>query len=85
MKWLSTGHVQIMYPAEYYLTTLPQKESLKELLSIRNHPNLMPYLYKDLGETNNKQGNHSSKQNDSDNSDIATHNYNLHSRIAHRL
>ena len=42
-------------------------------------------LNKDLRETNNKQADHSSKQNDPDNSNITTHNYNLHSRTAHQL
>ena len=45
----------------------------------------MPDLYKDLGGPNNKQGDHSSKQNDPDNYDIATHNYTVCSRTAHRL
>ena len=41
-------------------------------------------LYKDWGEPNKKQGDHSSKHNDLGNLDNAMHNYNLHSRTAHR-
>ena len=85
MKRVSAEHMQFMYPLEYYLTALPWKEIFGRTAEFINHPNLMPDLFKDLGETNNKQGDHSSKQNDPDNSDITTHIYNLLSRTAHRL
>ena len=45
----------------------------------------MQDFYKDLGETNEKQGDHPSKQNDPDNSNNTTHNYNLCSRTVHRV
>ena len=85
MKRVSAEHVQFMYPAEYYFTTLPQKEIFGRTAKYINHLNLMLDLYKDLGETNKKQGHHSGKQNHPDNSNITTHNYNLHLRIAPRL
>ena len=76
-----------MYPAEHYLTALPQKEIFGRTAKYINRPDLMPGLYKDLGETeiDRKQGDHSSMQNDPNLSNNATHNYNLHSRMAHRL
>ena len=36
-----------MYPVEYYLTALPQKEIFGRTAKYINHPNLMPDLYKD--------------------------------------
>ena len=47
----------------------------------------MPYLYKDLGETeiDERQADHSSMENDPNHPNKGTHNYNLHSRMAHRL
>ena len=45
----------------------------------------MPDLYKDLEETNEKQEDHFSKQDDPKNSDNVTHNYSLQSRTAHRM
>ena len=74
-----------MYPAEYYLTALPQKEIFGRTAKYINHPNLIPDLYKDSGETDKKQRDHSSMQNDSGHSDNTTHNYNLHSRAVHQL
>ena len=85
MKRVCAEHMQFMYLTEYYLTAFPKKEIFGRTAKYINNPNLMPDLHKDLGETNNKQGDYSGKQNDQDNSNITTHNYNLHSRTVHRL
>ena len=82
---MSAEHIQFMYPAEHYLTALPQKEIIGRTAKYINHPNLMLELFKDLGETNKKQRGHSSMQNDSGLSDDSTDDYNLHSRTAHWL
>ena len=78
IKQVSVEHIQVMYPAEYYLNGLPQKEIFGRTAKNINHPDVMPDLYKNLEETNKKQGDHSSKQNDPNNSSNTTHNYNLH-------
>ena len=56
--------MQFMYPAEYYLTALLQEEIVGRTAKYISHPDLMLNLYKDLGETDKKQGDHSSMQND---------------------
>ena len=65
MKRVSAEHVQFIYPAEYYLTALPQKEIFARTAKYINRPDLMLDLYKDLEETDKKQRDHSSMQNDS--------------------
>ena len=49
MKRVSAEHIQFMYPVEYYLTTLPQKEIFGRTAKYINHADLMLDLYKDLG------------------------------------
>ena len=39
-----------MYPAEYYVTALPQIEMFGRTAKFINHPLLMPDLYKDLDD-----------------------------------
>ena len=39
-----------MYPAEYYLTALPQMEMFGRTAKFTNHPSLMPEIYKDLDD-----------------------------------
>ena len=39
-----------MYPAEYYVTTLPQIEMFGRMAKFINHPGLMPDLYKGLDD-----------------------------------
>ena len=39
-----------MYPAEYYVTALPQMETFVRTAKFMNHPGLMPDLYKDLDD-----------------------------------
>ena len=39
-----------MYPAEYYVTALPQMETFGRTTKFINHPGLMPDLYKDLDD-----------------------------------
>ena len=87
IKRVSAEHIQSMYPAEHYLTALPQKEIFGRTVNYINHPNLMPDLYKGLGETDidKRQADHSSTQNDPNHPDNTTHNYNMHSRMACRL
>ena len=51
IKTLSAEHIQFMYPAEHYLTALPQKEIFGRTAKYINHPNLMPDLYKDFEVT----------------------------------
>ena len=80
IKRVTAKHIQFMYPVEYFLTAIPQKELFGRTLKYINHPNLMLDLYKDLEETNKKQRDHSNKQNDSGHSNDPTHNYNVHSR-----
>ena len=69
--------MNFMCPAEYYLTALPQKEIFGRTAKYITNADLMLDLYKDLEETNKKQGDHSSNLNDPGNSDNTTHNYNL--------
>ena len=86
-KRVSAEHIQFMYPAEYYLTTLSQKEIFGRTAKYINHPDLMPDLYKDLEETelNKTEADHSGVQKDPTNPNNVIHYYNLHSRMAHRL
>ena len=76
-----------MYPAEHYLTALPQKEIFGRNDKYINHPDLMPYLYKDLEmtEIDRRQAEHTGTQNDPSHSGNATHDYNLCSRVPCRL
>ena len=39
-----------MYPAEYYVTTLPQIEMFRRTVKFINHPGLKPDLNKDLDD-----------------------------------
>ena len=39
-----------MYPAEYYVTALPQIEMFRRTVKGINHPSLFPDLYKDLDD-----------------------------------
>ena len=80
-------HIQFMYAVEDYLPALPKKEIFGRTAKYINHPNLMPDLYKDLEgtEVDKRQVDHSGMQNDPENHNSATHDYNLHSRMAHRL
>ena len=39
-----------MYPAEYYITALPQMEMFGRTAKFINHPGLMPNLYNDLDD-----------------------------------
>ena len=39
-----------MYPAEYYVTALSQKEMFRRTAKFINHPSLMSDLYKDLND-----------------------------------
>ena len=75
-----------MYSVEHYLTALPQKEISGRTAKYINHPALMPGLYKDLEmtELDKGQADHTGTQNDPNDPDNATHDYNLHSRMAHR-
>ena len=76
-----------MYPAEHYLTALLQKEIFGRTTKYINHPYLMPDMYMDLEETeiDKRQADHSSMQNDPNHPNNATHDYNLHLRMACRL
>ena len=76
-----------IYPVEHYLTALPQKEIHGRTAKYINHPDLMPDLYKDLEEkeVDKRQADHTGMQNDQDNPNNATHDYNLHSRMACKL
>ena len=87
IKRVSAEHVQFMYLEEPYLTALPQKDIFERTAKYINHPNLMPDLYKDMGETevDKRLADHSCMQNDPNNPNNATHDYNLNSRTAHRL
>ena len=51
---VSAEHMQFIYPAEYYLIALPQNKNFGRTVKYINHPNLMPDLYEDLEETNEK-------------------------------
>ena len=48
VKRVSARHLQFMYPAEYYVTALPQIEIVGRTAKFINNPSLMPDLYKDL-------------------------------------
>ena len=87
MKRVSAEHIPFKYPAEHHLTALPQKEIFGRTTKYIYCPKLMPDLYKDLGETeiDKRQADHSNIQNDPNHPNNATHDYNLHSRIACRL
>ena len=50
MKRVSARHLQFMYPAEYYVTALPQIEMFERTAKFINHPDLIPNLYKDLDD-----------------------------------
>ena len=50
MKRVSARHLQFMYPAEYYVTALPQIEMFGRTVKFINQPGLMPDLYKDLDD-----------------------------------
>ena len=50
VKRVSARHLQFMYPAEYYVTALPQIEMFGRTAKFINHPSLMPDLYKDLDD-----------------------------------
>ena len=50
VKRVSVLHPQFMYPAEYYVTALPQIEMLGRTAKFIKHPGLMPDLYKDLDD-----------------------------------
>ena len=50
VKRVSARHLLFMYPAEYYLTALPQIEMFGRTAEFINHPNLIPDFYKDLGD-----------------------------------
>ena len=50
VKRVSAQHLQFMYPAEYYVTTLPQMETFGRTTKFINHPSLMPDLYEDLND-----------------------------------
>ena len=50
VKRVSTKHLQFIYPAEYYVTALPQMEMSGRTAKFINHPSLMPDLYKDLDD-----------------------------------
>ena len=50
VKRVSAWHLQFMYPAEYYVTALPQKKMFERTAKFINHPNLIPNLYKDLDD-----------------------------------
>ena len=39
-----------MYPAEYFVTALPQMETFGRTAKFINHPSLMPDLYEDLDD-----------------------------------
>ena len=58
-----------MYPAEHYLTALPQKETFGRTAKYINHPNLIPDFSKDLEvtELDKRQADHSGMQNDPNN------------------
>ena len=46
----SAKHLHFMYPAEYYVTALPDIEMFGRTAKFINHPGLMPDLYKDLDD-----------------------------------
>ena len=48
VKRVSARHLQFMYPAEFYVTALPQIKIFGKTAKFINHPSLMPDLYKDL-------------------------------------
>ena len=50
IKRVSAEYVQFMY----YLTAVPQKEIFGRTAKYINHPHLMPDMYKDVEETNDK-------------------------------
>ena len=50
VKRVSVRYLQFMYPAEYYVTALPQMEMFGRTAKFINHPSLMPDLYKDLDD-----------------------------------
>ena len=50
VKRVSVQHLQFMYPADYYVTALPQMEMFIRTAKCINHPGLMPDLYKDLSD-----------------------------------
>ena len=50
VKRVSARHLEFMYPAEYYVTVLPQIEMTGRTVKFINHPGLMPDLYKDLDD-----------------------------------
>ena len=50
VKRVSVQHLQFIYPAEYYVTALPQIEMFGRTAIFIKHPSLMPDLYKDLSE-----------------------------------
>ena len=54
VKRVLARHLQLMYPAEYYVTSLPQMEMLRTTAKFINHPNLIPDLYKDLDDDRHK-------------------------------
>ena len=45
VKRVSAWQLQFMYPAEYYVTVLPQMEMFGRTAKFINHPSLMPDLY----------------------------------------
>ena len=47
---VSAWHFKFMYPAEYYVTALPQMEMFGRTAKFINQPSLMPDLYKDLND-----------------------------------
>ena len=45
-----------MYPADYYVRTLPQIEIFGRTAKFINHPGLVPDLYKDLDDDRHTAG-----------------------------
>ena len=76
-----------MYPAEHYLTALPQKKIFGRTTKYIDHHDLMPDLYKDLEmtELDRRQADYTGTQNDPNHPNNAAHDYNLHSRRVYRL
>ena len=52
VKWKESlqGHLQVMYPAKYYVTALFQMEMFGRTAKFINNPSLMPDLYKDVND-----------------------------------
>ena len=69
------------------LDSSPTEEIFERTTKYINHPNLMPDLYKDLEvtELDERLAIHTGTQNDRNSPDNVTHDYRLHSRMAHRL